>query len=158
MGRSSVWCCSWCSNRRCRALFGRRTAAAARGLPHPLVQSAVFLPAAATCGCRRRHGPHAGPWQTENAGKGQKQQQHHECCGMPVEEVHKEDAGVTAEGRAWRQVTEQAGSSDQDCPFASLSSEIINPRGNVCPARARRATFTLCSPRRAPKHTPWKRP
>ena len=30
--------------------------------------------------------------------------------------------------------------------------------GNVCPTRARRATFRLCSPRRAPKHTRWKRP
>ena len=31
-------------------------------------------------------------------------------------------------------------------------------RENVCPARARRAAFRLFSPRRAPKHTPWKRP
>ena len=30
--------------------------------------------------------------------------------------------------------------------------------GNLCTARALRATFRLCSPRRAPKHTPWKRP
>ena len=31
-------------------------------------------------------------------------------------------------------------------------------RGNPCTARALRATFRLCSPRRAPRHTPWKRP
>ena len=31
-------------------------------------------------------------------------------------------------------------------------------RGSLCTARALRATFGLCSPRRAPKHTPWKRP
>ena len=31
-------------------------------------------------------------------------------------------------------------------------------RGNLCTACALRATFRLCSPRRAPKHTPWKRP
>ena len=31
-------------------------------------------------------------------------------------------------------------------------------RGNLCTTRALRATFRLCSPRRAPKHTPWKRP
>ena len=37
-------------------------------------------------------------------------------------------------------------------PKASVSG------GKVCPARAWRATFRLCSPRRAPKHTPWKRP
>ena len=32
------------------------------------------------------------------------------------------------------------------------------PRGNLCTARALRATFRLCSPRRAPKQTPWERP
>ena len=31
-------------------------------------------------------------------------------------------------------------------------------RGNLCTVRALRATFRLCSPRRAPKQTPWKRP
>ena len=31
-------------------------------------------------------------------------------------------------------------------------------RGNLCTARALCATFRLCSPRRAPKQTPWKRP
>ena len=31
-------------------------------------------------------------------------------------------------------------------------------RGNLCTARALRATFRICSPGRAPKHTPWKRP
>ena len=30
--------------------------------------------------------------------------------------------------------------------------------GNLCTACALRATFGLCSPRRAPKQTPWKRP
>ena len=30
--------------------------------------------------------------------------------------------------------------------------------GNPCTARALRATFRLCSPRRAPRQTPWKRP
>ena len=30
--------------------------------------------------------------------------------------------------------------------------------GNLCTARALRATFRLCSPRRAPEQTPWKRP
>ena len=30
--------------------------------------------------------------------------------------------------------------------------------GNLCTARALRATFRLCSPQRAPKHTPWKSP
>ena len=30
--------------------------------------------------------------------------------------------------------------------------------GSLCTARALRATFRLCSPRRAPKHIPWKCP
>ena len=30
--------------------------------------------------------------------------------------------------------------------------------GSLCTARALRATFRLFSPRRAPKHTPWKCP
>ena len=34
----------------------------------------------------------------------------------------------------------------------------VAPWGNLCTARALRATFRLYSPQRAPKHTPWKRP
>ena len=39
-------------------------------------------------------------------------------------------------------------------PIESLPTQ----RGNLCIVCALRATFRLCSPRRAPEHTPWKRP
>ena len=52
-------------------------------------------------------------------------------------------------------------------PLPQPCKEVLHPctietmdiiRGSLCTARALRATFRLCSPRRAPKHTPWKRP
>ena len=60
---------------------------------------------------------------------------------------HPPGEGAQVEGHAlWR------GQRTRSFPRADEQGR------NVCPARARRAAFRLCSPRRAPKHTPWNYP
>ena len=74
-----------------------------------------------------------------------------------VEELSDEET-AEAEGPSWTYGMETHMQSGPGIGHRKCRRKSPCLKGNLCSARALHATFRLCSPQRAPKHTPWKRP